>query len=158
MTLKFTLKLASVLDDLVLSRVNNVVPDADGFTQSGTRSINGTAQATYRTSQWLNLVIDATLNQSEFALFEEYLYEQENNDNRGNIVLRNEYFPVNTRWSTINSRSQVGSAQTLHGSVTQYFVEYPILLTVPLDYWEVAGQSSRGQWKLVKFTATEITS
>lgn len=155
MARKFTLILTG-LSNLEINRIERVIPKADGFTQLQQRSTNQVAISANGTTQTLNLAIDAVMTQADLALFDEYLFEQERNGKRGLIQLRNEYTPINTRWSTINSRTQFGSAQTTHGAITQYFVQYPILLIVPSDYWEVAGEDSSGQWRNVQFEAEEI--
>lgn len=155
-TRQFTLSLTG-LSDLVVSRVRQVVPAFTGQTAAEERSINGVVMSTSGSTQALNLTIDAAMTQAEFALFEEYLFEQERNDNRGNIIAKNEYTRVNARWSTINSRTQVaGSAQTTHGNITQYFVQHPALIIVASDFWEVAGENSQGQWRDVVFEIQEL--
>ena len=154
-TRKITLTLAGQ-DNLVIERIRTVLPTPGGFTSISRRSINQVAIATAGSTQTLNLTIDCVLTQAEFALFEEYLFEQDRNGQRGNIVARNEYTPVNTRWSTINSRSQVGSAQTTHGSITQYFVQHPCLIVVSSDFWQIAGENNQGQWRDVTFEIEEV--
>lgn len=154
-TRQFTLSVTG-LSSLILKRIRQVLPTPSGYTELQTRSINGVAISSAGSTQVLNLTIDTVMTQAEFSLFEEYLFEQERDGNRGNITVTNEYTPVNTRWSTINSRSQVGSAQTTHGSITQYFVSYPALIIVASDFWEVAGENNLGQWKNVTFDIEEL--
>ena len=154
-TLKLSLS-GGGLDELTISRIQSLIPNQIGQTTVPRRSINGIAQANFRASKPLGFAVDALMTQAEFALFEEYLYEQELDSNRGNLLLSNEYTPVNDRWSQLYERVQIGSAQTTHGTIDQYFVRYPVLLIVPSDYWEVAGTNNRGQWKLVKFETEEL--
>lgn len=152
---KFTLSLTG-LPDLAIERIRRVQPTPQGFTGNTERSINGVLLATAGVTQTLNLTIDAAMNQSDFALFADYLFEQERNGNRGNILVNNQYTPVNSRWSTINSRQQIGAAQALHGSIAQYFVRHPALIVVSGDFWDVAGENNEGQWKNTIFEIEEI--
>lgn len=152
---------------LILSGQSNIIldktpgqlfaPAQQGFTEESGTNIQGISITTSAAIQPLDLEFDVALNNAQFATFQQFVYQQEKGSQKGDIILRNEWYRVNANWAAVNNRSTVGSPITVAG-LSQSYIQYPILLILPTDWYEPLGRSSLGQWWGVKFTAKELTA
>jgi hypothetical protein len=155
---KFTLILSGQTDIVLQHSAGRLFAPAQlGFTDSTGTNLQGISLVGATTIQPLDLVFDAALNEAEFARFQQFAYQQEKGGQKGDIVLRNEWYRVNANWASANNRSTVGSAVTV-GGISQSYIQYPVLLLLPEDWFEPLGTNSGGQWWSVKFTAKELTA
>ena len=158
MSNKFTLILAGQTSIVLTHSAGQLFAPAQlGFTSEGGTNLRGISLVGATPVQPLDLVFDAALTNAQFCTFQQFAYQQEVGNQKGDIVLRNEWYRINANWAAVNNRSTVGSAVTTAG-ISQSYVQYPVLLLLPEDWFEPLGQNSGGQWWSVKFTAKELTA
>jgi hypothetical protein len=155
-TPKFTLLLTG-LPDLVLDKSAGqlFLPSQLGLTNNTGRNTLNYPTISTAGNQPYGFTFDAALNVFQFAVFQQYLFEQEQGTDKGNIILRNEYFGVNADWATLYNRTVHGSAMTV-GTLTQRYIQYPVLILPPEDWFEPLASNSQGLWFSVRFTAEEL--
>jgi hypothetical protein len=160
---QFTLRGIDGLDPLVVYRVppgssQLYVGDSlgnseiDGFTNLGYPIVRSTSVKPN------DVTIQTVMTDEEKVLFDEYLYEQDSNDQLGDIIVRNEAFRINERHTTLGNREKnfTGSTALVVGGVNTWFYEYYALVIVPGDYKATLGQVSGSNRNLVKFGLNEL--
>lgn len=155
-TPKFTLLLTG-LPELILNTSSGqlFLPAQLGLTTGTGRNVQNYPSISTAGNQPYSFTFDVALNKVQFAIFQQYLFNQDQGTDKGNIILRNEYFGINSNWATLYNRSVVGAAMTV-GTFTQRYIQYPVLLLPPEDWFEPLAQNSQGLWWSVRFTAEEL--